>query len=156
MFLNILGHEAILDFLPKLSAHSLLFCGPDGVGRRLVARWYAAFLNCQAVEKRPCGQCNSCQQILNAQHPDYREISPEMTTKSGRKSRQPQFRIDDLVPREGGNPEPLSPWLRQRPYYRCRLAVIDHAEGLNDSAANAFLKVLEEPPSYVKIVLIAP
>lgn len=42
---GIIGHEAILDLLPRLRASTLLFSGPEGVGRRRVARWYGVGLN---------------------------------------------------------------------------------------------------------------
>ncbi len=157
-FMTIQGHEESKAVLRKLRAHTLLFTGQEGVGRRLSARWYAALLNCQNAheDSRPCGACPSCAAMKLGSHPDYREIAPELTTKSGKLSRKPQFRIDDLVHRENGNPEPLRRWLELRPTYRHRIGVIDHAESLNEAAANAFLKMLEEPPSYSTIILIAP
>lgn len=90
-------------------------------------------------------------------HPDYREVAPEATTRSGRASRRLQLRIGDLVPRlgPGENPDPLGPWLMHRPSYRRRVGVIDQAEALTEQAANAFLKMLEEPPSYTTLILIA-
>lgn len=89
-------------------------------------------------------------------HPDYREITPDARTKTGRVSRRRELRIDQLVPRKDGDPDPLSRWLERRPQFTYRVGVIDHAEALNLNAANAFLKVLEEPPSYARILLIAP
>ena len=89
-------------------------------------------------------------------HPDYREISPADTTTTGRAKRLREYRIDQLVERPGAVEEPLSRWLRHRPRFAWRVAVIDDAEALNPSAANAFLKTLEEPPSWARILLIAP
>ena len=145
--------------LRRLDTHTLLFVGPPRVGRRRVARWYAALLNCERQEAEPCGRCPSCLLFQNdnlAAHPDYREIAPEATTKTGKRSRNVQLRIDDLVWRANGNPAPLGPWLETRPRFRRRVGVIDSAETLNPQAANAFLKFLEEPPSYAVIILIAP
>lgn len=155
-FLPIHGHDAVKRALRRSGAHALLFTGPESVGRRALARWYAAWLNCEQPSDEPCGHCASCRPVLAGTHPDYREIAPEATTKSGRASRRPQLRIDELVPREGGNPEPLSRWLETRPRFKCRVGVIDQAESLTEQAANAFLKMLEEPPSYARIILIAP
>lgn len=158
MSLQLIGHEANKALLRQLRAHTLLFTGPQHVGKRQAARWYAALLNCResliSTPEEPCGKCPHCLQMLAHTHPDYREIAPQETTKSGRASRKPQLRIDDLVPRAGGNPEPLGPWLEQRPHARYRVALIDHAESLSEQAANAFLKFLEEPPSYALIILI--
>jgi hypothetical protein len=150
------GHGAVKRVLRQTGAHALLFTGPESVGRRTVARWYAAWLNCEQTLDEPCGKCESCRLALAETHPDYREIAPEATTKSGRASRRPQLRIDELVPREGGSAEPLSRWLETRPRFKHRVGVIDQAESLTEQAANAFLKMLEEPPSYARIVLIAP
>ncbi len=77
-------------------------------------------------------------------------------TKTGRRSRRPQLRIGDLVPREDSPGTPLSTWLEARPRFAKRVAVIDGADLLSAAAANAFLKFLEEPPSYAVVILIAP
>ena len=161
---SIYGHNNVKLALRHLQAQTLLFTGQESVGRRLLARWYAAWLNCQEPfvsfegkpNEEPCGKCTSCKAFLTDSHPDYREVSPELETKTGKLSRRPQFRIDDLVHREGGRNDPLGSWLEKRPHFKKRVGVIDHAETLNASAANAFLKFLEEPPSYVVIILIAP
>ena len=156
--LAFIGHGEVKAVLRRLDTHTLLFAGPPSVGRRRVARWYAALLNCERREAEPCGRCPSCRlfQGTHDAHPDYREITPEKTTKTGKRSRNVQFRIDDLVRRQNGNPNPLGPWLETRPRFRRRVGVIDSAETLNPQAANAFLKFLEEPPSYAVIILIAP
>jgi DNA polymerase-3 subunit delta' len=153
---DIYGHADVKVLLRSLRAHTLLFVGPERTGRRLVARWYATLLNCEAAHDEPCGTCASCRAMRLNSHPDYREIQPQALTKTGKVSRKPEIRIDQLVPREHGEPEPLSRWLEQRPQFRLRMGVIDGTELMNQSAANAFLKFLEEPPSYARIVLIAP
>lgn len=150
------GHTEAKALLRRLSTHTLLFVGPSRTGRRLTARWYATLLNCDAPSEEPCGTCPSCHAMRVGTHPDYREISPQSVTKTGKVSRKPEIRIDQLVPREHGEDEPLSRWLEQRPQFRCRVGVIDGADLMNQSAANAFLKFLEEPPSYARIVLVAP
>lgn len=163
--LAVVGHQGARAQLRALGAHALLFCGPEGVGRRHVARWYAALLNCASRNQtgdptgdpaEPCGRCDSCRLFEQDAHPDYREVAPPETTGSGKRQRRPEIRIGQLVPRAGESDEPLSSWLERRPAFRVRLGVIDAAERLNASAANAFLKFLEEPPSYCRIVLIAP
>ncbi len=163
---RIVGHAEAKAVLRGLRAHTLLFVGPPRVGRRQVARWYAALLNCQTLDhealnplapsQEPCGVCESCRLFAAQAHPDYREVAPEGETKSGRRSRRPQIRTGDLVRREGESDTPLGPWLEARPHFRRRVGVIDGAEALGAGAANAFLKFLEEPPSYAVIILIAP
>lgn len=136
---------------------TLLFAGPDGVGRRPAARWFAAYVNCLAlVENRPCGVCVSCLAVADGSHLDVREVAPSATTRTGRSKHVREITIDQLVPRDGGDPEPLSEWLRSRPRLSYRVGIIDHAEALTVPAANAFLKLLEEPPPRSVIVLIAP
>ena len=157
----LVGHEAQRELLQQLGAHTLLFTGPAGVGRRQVARWYAALLNCQgrrADDPEPCAACQSCQLFAAETHPDYREVSPRAQTSSGKRSRRPEIRIAQLVPRAGEDPAdpPLSRWLETRPQFRRRVGVIDDAHTLTVGAANAFLKMLEEPPSRALIILIAP
>lgn len=149
------GHHSQKDILRVLRSHTLLFSGQESIGKRQVARWYAALLNCQQSTEEPCGVCSSCQAFRHESASDYREFSPEMHTKSGKKSRKPQFRIDNLVMREGGDPNPLVHWLEQRPHFSKRVAVIDGAEYLNEAAANALLKTLEEPPSFAVIILLS-
>lgn len=144
-----------MEQIANIGAQAIALVGPSGVGRRLVAAWYAAMLNCLRSDGAPCGRCESCL-AMPEQHPDYREIVPADTTSTGRAKRQREFRIDQLVERPRSPEEPVSVWLSHRPRYAWRVAVIDEAEALNAHAANAFLKLLEEPPSWGKILLIAP
>ena len=158
----LIGHEdakAALRDLARTRAHTLLFVGPPRVGRRRVARWYAELLNCVnlgANDAEPCGRCESCQLFQTETHPDLRELAPVWETKTGRRSRRPQLRIGDLVAREDSPDTPLSTWLEARPRFKKRVGIIDGADLLSSAAANAFLKFLEEPPSYAVIILIAP
>src|SRR5690606_17380976 len=157
-----LGHAAQLAELRDLwrdgaGPRTLLFAGPESVGRRPAARRFAAYVNCSGpAEARPCGVCPSCSLLAAGTHPDLKEVAPRATTSTGRAKRSLELRIDQLVPREGGDPEPLGPWLLTRPRFTTRVGVIDHAESLNVAAANAFLKLLEERPAWARIVLVAP
>lgn len=135
--MKILGHERILELLLSLKAQSFLFTGPEGVGRRAVARWYAWQLNGEHYPD------------------DYLEIAPETETKGGKKARKPQILLEQIAPREAGG-ENLLDWLSTHPRHRAKVAVIDGAHLLNEPAGNALLKILEEPPAYARIILIAP
>ncbi len=155
--MNIQGHDHPKSTLRQLRAQTLLFCGPSGVGRRQVAKWYGAWLNCSSPSDEPCWQCKSCQLFLEDVHPDYLEISPQLTTSTGRVSRRPEIKISQLVMRENESEGvPLGRWLEPRATFKRRVGVIDSADVLTISAANAFLKTLEEPPSHAVIILIAP
>lgn len=122
--------------------HAHFFIGPEGVGKRMVARALAASLNCaNAVESElrdACGQCPSCRQYAAGQHPDHREISAD-----GRFIKMEQVR------------EVLAE-TRYRPYAgRWRMVVFDGADSLKEEAANALLKTLEEPGQGTLFVLIS-
>lgn len=162
------GQDAALDALRALAARgdaaprTLLFAGPEGVGRQAAARWYAALRACEARLDDPCGRCASCRAFtpdLDGRLPttDYREVGPSTTTRDGKVARRPQLRLDQLVPRRPSDePDPLGPWLARPPTGRHRVGVIVRADTLTEEAANAFLKTLEAPPSHATVVLIAP
>ena len=163
------GQDEALATLRRLAsgaARTFLFAGPEGVGRRLAARWLAALLNCVAGgvaggASEPCGACAACRLWDDAAEGlvsirDYREVAAASTTREGRLARQRQITIDQLVPRRDGDPDPLGPWLVAPPSGRVRVALIDAADQLGEAAANAFLKTLEEPPEHARIVLVAP
>lgn len=156
-----LGHDGTLASLRELwngglGPRTLLFAGPESVGRRQAARWLAAYVNCSGGPDRPCLRCESCALVAAGAHPDVKEVSPALVTGTGRAKRSLEIRIDQLVPRERGEPEPLGPWLLTRPRFSVRVGIIDHAQAMNAAAANSLLKLLEEPPAWALIVLIAP
>ena len=155
---EVVGHAEARDLLRTVSAHSLAFVGPEAVGRRTVALWWARWLNCERPGDDPCGACESCLAARHGAHPDLMVKAPKATTRSGRASLRPTLTIDQMVPRSWpqADPEPLSRWLEQRPRFRRRVGVIDAAHTLNEAAGNAFLKMLEEPPGWATIVLVAP
>ncbi len=150
--MRILGHQRILELLPRLQAQTFLFTGPEGVGRRTVARWFAAGLNCEQGFP-PCGRCASCRL---EPHSDYLEIAPEQQTKTGRRARVPQIRLEQIAPREGSEEQSLLDWIVTYPRFKAKVAVINGAHWLGEAAANALLKVLEEPPAFARLILVAP
>ncbi len=144
---------------PAASQRTLLFSGPDGVGRRRAAAWLCAYLNCLAREgSRPCGECASCVAVAAGRSLDLKVVAPKTTARSGRAKLRPEVSIDQLVRRDqpDADPEPLGEWLAARPHGRCRVGVVDSAQAMNAHAANSFLKTLEEPPAHAYVVLIAP
>ena len=141
-----------------MKAPSLAFVGPPSVGRKATALWWARWSNCDAPgPDDACGACASCRAFAADVHPDVTIKAPPATTASGRRTRRPRLRIDQMVPRNApsSDPEPLSRWLEQRPRHRRRIGIVDDADTLGEEAANAFLKTLEEPPAWAAIVLIA-
>jgi DNA polymerase-3 subunit delta' len=68
----------------------------------------------------------------------------------------PQIRLEQIAPREGSEEPSLLDWIATYPRFKAKVAVIDGAHWLGESAANALLKLLEEPPAYARLILVAP
>lgn len=126
--------------------HALLFTGIDGIGKTTTARVLAMVLNCQsplpADRRRPwpdaCGRCRSCRRIAAGLHPDVIQLQPEGAS----------FRI--------GQVRGLLDVLALKPYEaRYRVAILADAQAMTAAAANALLKILEEPPAQTILVLTA-
>lgn len=145
-FSKIEGHEREAAVLARAAssgrvAHAYLFAGPEGVGKRLTAVSFAAYLNCEArlsggglVEA--CGECDSCQAFSRGVSTNLLEVAPE----------DGLIRIDRIRELQGA--------LRRKASRGVKVAVVDGAEKLMPAAANAFLKTLEEPPGDSVIVLV--
>jgi DNA polymerase-3 subunit delta' len=118
----------------------MLFSGDSGIGKMFTALNYAKALNCLSpVDSDACDNCASCMKIESSAHPDISVILPE----------NDEIKIDAIRQAE----ERLS----LRPYEGSRkVLIMDDAERMNISAANAFLKTLEEPPGDSLIILISP
>jgi DNA polymerase III subunit delta' len=110
-------------------SHAWAFLGPIGVGQERAARWLAAALNCDAMTP-PCGVCSICTRSLRAAHPAQEEWAPTGAF----------HRVDEV----------RGVWLptayRTAAEGRWKVLRIVDADRMNESAANAFLKGLEEPP----------
>jgi DNA polymerase III subunit delta' len=161
MFETIAGNERVKEVLERmLEAErlpgALLFVGEDGIGKKLFALEIAKALNCKTPKPSgPCGTCSPCVRISKLNYPnaspesddwkqilwtDYPDVgivvAPKRVlyvTQMRQIEREANFR-----PFEG----------------KARVFLIDDADKLNPSSANALLKVLEEPPSTSHIILI--
>ena len=142
-FRAITGHRPLLELLSRAIARgtlppSLLFAGPDGVGKRLTALAMAQALNCDMAGNDACGTCRPCTRIARGVHGDVLVVEPGET--GAIKIEQ----IRDVVDRAG-----------YRPFEgRRRVVIIDGADALGLPAQDAILKTLEEPPSASVFVLI--
>ena len=154
---ELLGHKEIAErFRAALAegrlAHTFLFVGPEGIGKRSFALGLAKALLCQrrAVELLdPCGECSGCVQVAAGTHPDLIIIG-----RPPGKSEIPVgiLKGDDTFPVE----QSLLFNLGLRPFYGGRkVAILDDADYLNVAGANCLLKTLEEPPPASVLILIS-
>jgi DNA polymerase-3 subunit delta' len=161
---GVIGHEdAVSQLRRSLESgrvgHAYLITGPEGTGRTTLALAFARALNCLAPENgRPCNACNSCRRIVRdaerRSHPDLTlaDIDWQTAVLGGRPS-------DRTRARQRLSIEAIR-WLRQdivtRPIMsRWKIQIVDDADELSESAPDAFLKTLEEPPASAVIVLVA-
>jgi len=141
-FSDILGHEKPLNTINAYIEGSCfsggyIFSGPEGIGKKTVAKIIAQKLNCTAESEKPCGSCSSCLRIEKLQHPDLHIIESDAS----------QIKIEDIrnLQREASF----------RPYEGLmKVFIIDDAHRLNPESANSLLKILEEPPRKSLIILI--
>ncbi len=119
--------------------HAYLFSGPGGVGKHLAATALAMSMNCTDGKENACCTCTSCKKILKGVHPDVFGV----TLPEGKK----------LIPIDAVRE--LGQRLAIRPHEgKCKVAIIDPADRLSESAANALLKTLEEPRAGSFLILI--
>jgi DNA polymerase-3 subunit delta' len=155
---------------------SVLFEGRRGIGKQRLALWLAQLLVCERAD-RPCGACLACRSVLNLQHPDVFWVYPR--PRLGESSATIDDINDDL--REANSERVAAHGLYARPsgsegiflastraivaraamspsMATRKMFIVGDAERMvaqegSDQAANAFLKLLEEPPADTTIVL---
>ncbi|HSL93522.1 MAG TPA: hypothetical protein VK905_02845, partial [Bacillota bacterium] len=118
-------------------SHAYLFLGSPSADKTEIAGVFARALLCSG-ENKPCGQCRHCRLMEANCHPDYFEIVPEGTS----------IRISQVRALIGS--AHLTPTEALRKVYLLR-----QADSMTEQAANALLKLLEEPPSRVSFLLLA-
>ncbi|MEO6952739.1 MAG: AAA family ATPase [Polyangia bacterium] len=140
---DLIGHPRVVAILEEAIRarkvhHAYLFEGPAGVGKGTAAVALALALNCK-VDPMGCGRCESCEKILSGHHPDV--IQFDMTPKGL------TDRVRDLLGRFGYAPHEG----------KARVIILDPAHELAQGraeAANALLKMLEEPPADTYFILV--
>lgn len=141
-FETVVGQQHITNTLKNAIknnqlAQAFLFCGPRGVGKTTCARILAKTINCQnlSTETEACGQCDSCRSFQNGNSFNIHELDAASNNS-----------VDDIrslieqvrIPPQAG---------------KYKIYIIDEVHMLSQAAFNAFLKTLEEPPSYAIFIL---
>ncbi len=141
-FESLLGQDAVREtlrraILQQKTAHAYLFCGPRGVGKTSAARIFAKAINCLTPHSdgEACGVCESCKAFE-----EQRSLNIfELDAASNNSTADIRRLIDEVsIPPQIG---------------KYRIYIIDEVHMLSTAAFNAFLKTLEEPPSYVVFIL---
>jgi DNA polymerase III subunit delta' len=119
--------------------HAWLVTGPPGSGRSIAALCFAAALQCTSDGVPGCGQCKACTTTMAGTHADVRRIIPEGLS-IGVDEMRAIVQIASRRPSTG----------------RWQVVVVEDADRLTEGAANALLKVVEEPPPSTVFLLCAP
>ncbi len=179
--LTLYGHIAIRERLRSAVAQgslpsSLLFDGPRGVGKQQLALWLARLLLCQHPDQAPCGACQSCRMAGALQHPDLHWFFPRPRPKDSVDADDAREDMAEAIAERmqaagiyeapGGEEgifistvhaltrtAVLSPAMGRR-----KVFVVGDADRMvsqegTEQAANAFLKLLEEPPADTTIII---
>lgn len=178
MLSPLIGHQQVLRELRALAAsadppHALLFAGPEGTGRALIALEYAKFVNCEravppagaslfgdalapaSADSVPCNACRACRLINEGSHPDVVILAPGETLcrpRPGETSheRHPTSRDIRICQVRG-----VIDLVSRFPFEaRSRMIIIDPAERFGRDAAHTILKTLEEPAGHTVFALI--
>ncbi len=140
----IIGHQQIIEQIQHTVASdriagAYLFVGPTGVGKELVARYFAQLVFCEANTEPPevCGTCLACRKVESGNHPDLQIIRPEGSLMKIGQIRTLQRQVIY---------EPLE---AKRKVY-----ILTDVDRMNPEAENCLLKTLEEPPAASVLILL--
>lgn len=182
-FQRIIDQDRVVDALRRAVerervAHAYLFFGPDGVGKRAAAIEFAKALQCERGGSEPCDACHACNKVGRLIHPDVQVFLPSpkdtppedvaerlqllaenpyatvdyvrrpvLSDPSKESNKQALYRIEEFH-------ESMRRQMGFRPLEgRYKIAIITDADLLRNETANAFLKLLEEPPAQTVFML---
>jgi len=140
-FKGILGQDKTIENIIMAleqheMSHAYIIEGPVGLGRTRIAKQLSMAIACTSKEEKPCFSCTSCTKVISGNHPEIKWIKGEGSIKI-EAIRDIQKEIH-LKPYEGNH----------------KIFILLDCETMTPQAQNAFLKTLEEPPSYATIILI--
>lgn len=156
MFDHVLSHDKPKKIITNLInanrfPQSLLFYGPKGIGKFLLAKSIAKYFNCpnENIQKKGTDDCSVCSRIDRELYPDFFIIKTEKTvTKSGKEKDSKVIKLDQV--KEIARQVQFKPFEGDNKFF-----IIDGAETMHHTAENAFLKTLEEPLPNNYFILIA-
>ncbi len=139
----VVGHNWAIEHLArslryKQTRHAYLISGAAGIGKTTLARAFAQAINCLDENERPCGVCRACTLIARDVYADVSIIQSEGGTLKIEQVREMQHMLS-LRPVEA----------------RYRVVILRRFDEASPQAMDALLKTLEEPPSYVLLLLTA-
>ncbi len=151
-FSDIIGQEELKKHLTGAIAmgktsHAYIITGEADSGKMMLAESFAKSLLCEnrgegeADQGASCDECQSCKQADNHNHPDIIYVQHE----------KPNLISVDEIREQVNNTVVIKPYSSKYKVY-----IIDDAEKMNAAAQNSILKTIEEPPSYVVILLVTP
>lgn len=143
-FADIRGQQDIKEHLQNAIAmgkvsHAYIISGEKDSGKKMLAEAFAATLLCGEEERDACGECHSCKQAIDYNHPDIRYVMHEKPSTISVEDIRQQINNDIVI----------------KPYASShKIYIVDEAEKMNKMAQNALLKTIEEPPEYGVILLL--
>lgn len=171
---EVLRRDVDTDHVP----HAYLFHGPDGVGKRAAALVLSTALQCHKGGTDPCGACSGCRKVARMIHPDVRVLFPypgdadehEVAERIQRLADEPYAAVDfarrpslddatlasnkqSIYKIERVHEELLRPMSFVAVEGRYKIAIVTDADAMPVKSANAFLKILEEPPKRTIFIL---
>lgn len=179
----LVGHEAERELILRAMAEGrlpqmILLTGPQGIGKQRFGLWVAQAVLCEAGQGRPCGECGPCRQVAGLAHPDLHWLMPVPRPKSGESDKQVEElaeTIGAVIEERRKNPlyEPpdglaghfvatarllqrraaLTPVVARRKVFLVAEADRLVPQEASPEAANALLKLLEEPPADCQFLL---